>query len=69
MSKPKASMDLAVRVTFVVLMGALTLFLSLLFLAVFVAVAGWFLWKDSDRIATLEERVAELEGRKKPAQS
>ncbi len=69
MSKPKTSMDLAVRATFVVLMGVLTLFLSLIFLAVFVAVAGWFLWKDSDRIAALEERVTELEGHKKPQQS
>lgn len=68
MSKPKTSMNLAVRVTFVVLMGALTLFLSLLFLAAFVAVVGWYLWKDTDRIAALEERVAELEGRKKPSQ-
>ncbi len=69
MSKPKASMDLLVRVTFVILMGALTLFLSLIFLAVFVAVAGWYLWRDNDRLAALEERVAELEGRKKPGQS
>jgi len=67
MSKPRGSMDVAVRVIFVILMGVLTIFLSLLFLAVFVAVVAWYLWKANDRIAALEKKLADKE--KQPEQS
>ena len=61
MSKPKG-LDIPVRVIFLALIGFLTLFLSLLFLAVFVAVAGWYIWSLSDKTKDLEARVAALEG-------
>ena len=61
MSKPKG-LDVSVRVVFVALIGFLTLFLSLLFLAVFVAVASWYIWSLSDKTKNLEARIAALEG-------
>ena len=67
MSKPRGSMDVAVRVTFVILMGVLALFLQLLFLAVFVAVVAWYLWRANDRIAALEKKLADKE--KQPGQA
>jgi len=61
MSKPKG-LDISVRVIFLALIGFLTLFLSLLFLAVFVAVVGWYIWGLNDKTKELEARIAALEG-------
>ena len=67
MSKAKG-LDFSVRIIFLVLIGFLTLFLSLIFLAVFVAVAGWYIWSLTDKTRSLEERLSALEGpsEKKP---
>jgi len=61
MSKAKG-LDISVRVIFLALIGFLTLFLSLLFLAVFVAVVGWYIWGLNDKTKALEERISALEG-------
>ena len=69
MSKPRASVDLTIRVTFLVLLAVLTLVFGLLFLLVFVPVVGWYLWKFHERIKRLEGRVAPSEAApKKPAE-
>ena len=47
-----------VRVTFLILMGLVALLFSYLFLAIFVPVAGWYLWRLSDRVAELEAKVS-----------
>jgi hypothetical protein len=63
-------MNIVVRITFLVLLVFLTLILQLLLLAVFVAVAGWYIWSLSDKNKELEARLAALEGpHKKPDQS
>ncbi len=61
MSKPRPGLDRAVRITFMVLLGALVLFLGLFFLIVFVPVAAWYLWQLSDRNRDLEARLAAIE--------
>jgi len=61
MSKSKG-LDASVRIVFIVLLGFLTLFLSLLFLAAFVAIAGWYLWSLLDKTRDLEARLSALEG-------
>ena len=68
MSKKSKGLDVSVRIVFLILLGFLTLFLSLIFLAVFVAVASWFLWRQMDLTKDLEARVSALEGpsEKKP---
>ena len=66
MNKPRSSTDTLVRISFLVLMAVLALFLSLFFLAVFAAVVGWYIWKANDRIAVLEQKLADRE--KKPGQ-
>jgi flagellar biogenesis protein FliO len=66
MSKPRGSMDTIVRITFVILMGVLALFLQLIFIAVFVAVVSWYIWKLSDQNRTLEARISALEGSAPP---
>jgi len=66
MSKPKGSMDTLVRITCVILMGVLVLFLPLIFIAVFVAVVSWYIWKLSDQNRNLEARISALEGSAPP---
>jgi len=58
MSKSQTSSNVVVRVTFLILMGLVALFFNYLFLAVFVPVVGWFLWRLTDRVAELEAKLA-----------
>jgi hypothetical protein len=58
MSKPQVGSNVVVRVTFLILMGLVALFFNYLFLAVFVPVVGWFLWRLTDRVAELEAKLA-----------
>ena len=58
MSKPQVGSNVVVRVTFLILMGLVALFFNYLFLAVFVPVVGWFLWRLTDRVAELESKLA-----------
>lgn len=58
MSKPRRSLDFTVRITFLVLMALLTLFLGFFFLLVFVPVVGWYVWSLNDKIRDLEARLA-----------
>jgi hypothetical protein len=50
-------------------MGALVLFLGIIFLIVFVPLVGWYLWQLLDENRALKARLAILEGPKKPEQS
>lgn len=58
MSKPQSSVNVVVRVTFLILMGLVALLFGEIFLAVFVPVIGWFLWRLTDRVAELEAKLA-----------
>jgi ABC-type Co2+ transport system permease subunit len=58
MSKPQVGSNVVVRVTFLILMGLVALFFNYLFLAVFVPVVGWYLWRLTDRVAELEAKLA-----------
>lgn len=65
MSK-QGGLGTTVRITFLILMGALVLFLGIIFLIVFVPVVGWYLWQLLDENRALKARLAALEGPKKP---
>jgi uncharacterized membrane protein len=69
MSKPRGTIDLIVRVVFLVLLALLTLSLGLLLLIFFVPVVGWYIWRFNDKNKELEERLAALEGPHKPKPS
>ncbi len=58
MSRSQGSASVVVRVTFLILMGLIALLFGGLFLAIFVPVAGWYLWRLTDRVAELEARLA-----------
>ena len=58
MSKPQVGSNVVVRVTFLILMGLVALFFNYLFLAVFVPVVGWYIWRLTDRVAELEKKLA-----------
>jgi ABC-type Co2+ transport system permease subunit len=58
MSKPQVGSNVVVRVTFLILMGLVALFFNYLFLAVFVPVVGWYIWRLTDRVAELEAKLA-----------
>jgi 4-amino-4-deoxy-L-arabinose transferase-like glycosyltransferase len=66
MSGRRGSMNVVVRVTFLALLGLLTLALGLLLLIFFVPIVGWYVWTLSDRNRELEARIAVLEGTRKP---
>jgi len=57
-SKLQGNASVIVRVTFLILMGLVALLFGGLFLAVFVPVAGWYLWRLTDRVAELEAKLA-----------
>ena len=57
-SRPQTSASVVIRVTFLILMGLVALLFGFLFLAVFVPVVGWFLWRLMDRVSELEARLA-----------
>ena len=58
MSRPQGNASVIVRVTFLILMGLVALLFGGLFLAVFVPVAGWYLWRLTDRVNELEAKLA-----------
>ena len=63
MSKPRTSLDSAVRVVFVILMGFIALVLTgELFMLIFVPIIVWYLWAARDKTIELEKRLAALEG-------
>ena len=62
MSKPARKLDSSFRIVFVVLLGALTLTLSVLFLIFFVPIVAYYLWQLLDRTRDLERRLRALEG-------
>ena len=66
MSRPQANANVVVRVTFLILMGLVALLYGGLFLAVFVPVAGWYIWRLTDRVNELESKLAPP---KKPGES
>jgi len=57
-SRPQGNASVIVRVTFLILMGLVALLFGGLFLAVFVPVAGWYLWRLTDRVNELEAKLA-----------
>jgi 4-amino-4-deoxy-L-arabinose transferase-like glycosyltransferase len=62
MSKPQTNASVIIRVTFLILMGLVALLFGFIFLAVFVPVAGWYIWQLNDKNKLLEARIAALEG-------
>lgn len=57
MSKSQATASVVVRVTFLVLMGLVALLFGFIFMAIFVPVVGWFIWRLTDRVAELEAKL------------
>ena len=66
MSKSQIGSCILVRVTFLILMGLTALLFFGLFLAVFVPVVGWYIWRLNDRVAELEAKLG-VSGRKPDA--
>jgi len=58
MSKPQTSANVVVRVTFLILMGLVALLFYPFAPAVIVPVMGWFIWRQHDRVAELEAKLA-----------
>ncbi len=58
MSKTRANASVIIRVTFLILMGLVALLFGFIFLATFVPVVGWFIWRLMDRVSELEARLA-----------
>ena len=64
MSKVPFRLNTVSRITFLVLIGVLLYggdFFSGLIIIVAIPVFGWLIWRDHDRIAELERRLAALE--------
>ena len=58
-SRAKSSLDSAVRVVFLILMGLVALVLTdSLFLLIFVPIVAWFLWRLNDRVREMERKLA-----------
>ena len=57
MSKTQANAGVVIRVTFLILMGLVALLFGFIFLAIFVPVVGWFIWRLNDKVAVLEARL------------
>lgn len=57
MSKTQANAGVVIRVTFLILMGLVALLFGFIFLAIFVPVVGWFIWRLNDKVAELEARL------------
>jgi 4-amino-4-deoxy-L-arabinose transferase-like glycosyltransferase len=69
LSKSSRIWGTAVRVVFLVLIALIALTEPVLVLIFFIPIVGWLVWRDQDRIATLEKRLAALEKpEQKPAQ-
>ena len=64
MSKPQANASVVIRVTFLILMGLVALLFGFIFLAIFVPVAGWYIWRLNDRVNELEAKLAPPESKK-----
>ncbi len=63
MSKPLTSVDTAVRVIFLVLLGFLIFGgLGGFVVLFYIPISGWLIWRLMDRTSSLEARVAALEG-------
>jgi len=62
-SKPRSrgNLEIAVKITFLVLMALIFFADAGIFLLFFIPVAGWFIWSAHDKNVALEKRVAELE--------
>ena len=57
MSKPQANASVVIRVTFLILMGLVAFLFGFIFMAFFVPVVGWFIWRLNDKVAELEARL------------
>ena len=63
MSKPLTSVNMVIRVVFLVLLGLLILGgLGGFVILIYLPVLGWIIWRLMDRTAELEAKVAALEG-------
>lgn len=60
MSKNAVRLGMATRLAFLILVGLVALGEPVLAIVFFIPIAGWFLWRDQDRIAELEKKVAAL---------
>ena len=64
MSKLQTGSSVIVRVTFLILVGLVALLFGFIFLAIFVPVAGWYIWRLNDRVNELEAKLAPPESKK-----
>lgn len=58
MSKNSGSLELAGIIAFLVLVGLIAFIVPQIVLAIFAPVAGYFIWRDHDKIAKLEKQLA-----------
>lgn len=58
MSKPQASANVVIRVTFLILMGLIALLYYPFAPAIIVPVFGWLIWRLNDRVKELEARLS-----------
>lgn len=61
MSKTFARLPTITRVIFLVLLALVTISEPILVLIFFIPIIGWLIWRDQDKIAELERRLAALE--------
>lgn len=61
MSKSSFRINTVTRIIFLVLLGLIALREPIVVLVFFIPIAGWLIWRDQDKIAQLEKRLAALE--------
>lgn len=66
MSKTGVRLNTISKIVFLVLLALISISEPILVLVFFIPVVGWLIWRDQDRMAALEKRLAALEGPAKP---
>ena len=61
-NKSAFRMGTIARLLLLILIAVLAIGYTVLVIIFFVPVAGWFIWRDHDRIMALEKRLEALEG-------
>lgn len=66
MSKTDLRLSLTTRMVLLLLVAVAALSEPILAVVFFIPIAGWFIWRDHDRMKELEKRLAALESAPQP---